>query len=90
MLSRILKSVGLSTPDDVIGFLVCGMTALPTFLFIAGERNAAAVVMLVLFNVLLIFGIRNREHENLEAEAKELEQQIAAIRHDDEPPNPHH
>lgn len=87
MISRLLKKLGYGTTEQMMGFLICGLLVLPTILFVGGERNAAAVVMLILINTLLICGIRGREMENLRqtreaAEKRALEQDAG----DQDPP----
>lgn len=72
MFSKLLRGLGLTTADDIIGFFVCGLAVLPAMLFVAGERNAAAVVMLLLVNGLLVFGMRSREIEDREADAESM------------------
>lgn len=79
MFTRLFGALGLSTADDIIGFLICGMAVLPTMLFIGGERNAAAVIVLLFINVLVIFGLRNRERENL----REAERSLRGKREDE-------
>lgn len=64
MLSRILAACGLTTAAEVMGFLICGMLVLPAMLSIGGELNAAVVVALLLFNVLLVVAIGSREFDD--------------------------
>ncbi len=66
MLAKLLRLSGLTSPDAVVEFLMAGLAVLPALLFACGERNAAAVVVLLLINSLLVFGIRAREIEELE------------------------